>query len=100
MAVAVERGRVLEISWHAEEGLSEQERAEARGEERHCEPGVRVVDVEIDDGREVGDDGHLERDHQRCQEDDEQRSLERELEERERVRGERGRDDLTDHDDH
>ena len=90
--VAVERRRVLEVARHLEERLAQQERAEAGGEERHREPLVRVVPTEVVDRREVGDDRDLERHHQRREEHDEQRPLERELEERERVAGEdRGR---------
>ena len=87
VAVPVEAGRFLEILRQREERLAEQERAEPGREERDDQALVRVDPAEIRDGRVVGDDRDLERDHQRREEEHEDRALQREVEEREHVRG-------------
>ncbi len=99
VAVAVERGRVLQVLRDLQERLAQQERTEAGREERHDQARVACcTNPRSVTRRQVGDDRDLERHHQRRQEDDEQRALQRELEERERVAGERRGDDLTDRD--
>ena len=69
------------------------------GEERDRQPRVGVEPVQRRDGVEVGDEGDLERDHQRGQAEHEERALEREGQEGEGVGGQHGRDQLADHDD-
>ena len=96
MPVPVELRRVLQVHRELEERLAEQEGAEAGGEERHRQRRERaqcVAEVVVHAERvahrlEVRDDRDLERHHQRREEHDEQRPLEREAEERERVAGE------------
>ncbi len=63
-------------------------------------PSVRVEPVQRADGVEVGDERHLERDHQRGQAEDEERALEGEAQEGEGVGGQGRGDDLPHHDGH
>ena len=98
--VAVELGRLLEVARDLQEGLAQQEDAEARGQEGHGQALVGVEPVQRADGVEVGDERHLERDHQRGQAEDEEGALEGEAQEGEGVGGQDRGDELPDHDDH
>ena len=99
VAVAVEQGRLLQVARYLQEGLAQQEDAEAGREKRHGQALVGVEPPQRGDRVEVGDERDLERDHQRGQADQEEGAAEREAQESEGVgRQDRG-DQLARHDD-
>ena len=98
MTRPVQLGRVAQVIGQSQKGLAQEEDAEARRQERHGQPEVGVVPAEADHGVEIGQERDLERHHHGGQEDDEQRPLEREVEEGESVGGGNGRDQLGHHD--